>query len=100
MNAIALYGFAAGVVATVNPCGFALPPAWFARQMVAYEDRPASERMLRAMLGGLAVSLGFITVFLLAGAVLDSDALWLRLVLADTMWLTGLRLPGLTPVES
>jgi len=39
MSTLIIYGFTAGAVATVNPCGIALLPAWFARQMASYVDR-------------------------------------------------------------
>jgi len=47
MSSLVIYGFTAGAVATVNPCGFALLPAWFAREMATHEGRPAAERMIR-----------------------------------------------------
>ena len=42
MNSALIFAFTAGVVATVNPCGFALLPAWFAQQFAGKEgDSPA-----------------------------------------------------------
>jgi cytochrome c-type biogenesis protein len=70
MISLAVYGFTAGAVATVNPCGFALLPAWFAREMATHEGRPAAERLLRAIGSGGLVSLGFVSIFATASALL------------------------------
>ena len=113
MNSLATYAFAAGAVATVNPCGFALLPAWFARGMAAHADRPAAERLVRSVLSGGAVSLGFVTIFAIAGVIFASGAGWvgpalpwigivlgLGLALVGAGWVTGTRLPGLPYVAA
>lgn len=107
MTSLILYGFTAGAVATVNPCGFALLPAWFARGIAAHGDRPLAVRIVRSVLAGLAVSLGFVAIFAAAGLVFASGAAWLgpalpwvgvvlglALSLIGASWLAGLRLPG------
>lgn len=107
MTSLILYGFTAGAVATVNPCGFALLPAWFAREIAANGDQPLAVRLLRAVLAGGAVSLGFVAVFIVSGLIFAVGAAWLGRVLPSvgvalglalaaigTVWLTGLRLPG------
>ncbi len=113
MSAFIIYSFAAGAVSTVNPCGFALLPVWFGRQMVAFQDRPKPERLLRATLAGALVSGGFVVVFLIASAVLASGAMWLGsalpyigaslgviLALVGLSWLFDLRLPGVPVVRT
>lgn len=113
MNSLILYGFTAGAVATVNPCGFALLPAWFAREMAAHADRPVVERFVRSVLAGAAVSLGFVAIFAIAGLILASGASWLGpalpwigvtlglgLTLIGALWVLNLRLPGSGVVEA
>lgn len=92
--------FAAGMVATVNPCGFAMLPAylgWF----ISGDDgdgraRPATTAtVLRAMLVAAVVASGFVAVFGTAGALLS----WFSVSLYSvTPWVTiliGLALVGL-----
>jgi cytochrome c biogenesis protein CcdA len=63
-----LLAFSAGMVATVNPCGFAMLPAYLA-YFLGLDDRSGSPRagVLRALAVGLSVSAGFLAVFLLLG---------------------------------
>ena len=113
MSSLVIYGFTAGAVATVNPCGFALLPAWFAREMAAHEDRPATERLIRATGSGGLVSLGFVSIFVVAGALLAAGSEWLgpalpwigvilgtTLALIGISWIASIRLPGLPVVET
>jgi len=113
VNSLILYSFTAGAVATVNPCGFALLPAWFAREMAVHADRPRAERLARSVLAGAAVSLGFVAIFVIAGVILASGASWLGpalpwigitlglgLALIGALWVVGARLPGLPVVDA
>lgn len=113
MNSLILYGFTVGAVATVNPCGFALLPAWYARGMAAHAGRPLSERLIRSVLAGGAVSLGFVVIFVVAGLLLAAGVQWLGpalpwigitlglgLALVGALWVLGARLPGLPVVET
>lgn len=66
------YAFAAGMVATVNPCGVLLLPS-----LVAYylgserpEDVPPAQRATRALLLGMMATLGFVAVFGVVGGVI------------------------------
>lgn len=64
--------FTAGLVATVNPCGFAMLPAYLA-YFLGLDDagglsRPAA--LGRALTIGVVVSAGFLVVFGLVGAVI------------------------------
>ncbi|MDP8951748.1 MAG: cytochrome c biogenesis protein CcdA [Actinomycetota bacterium] len=70
------YAFGAGMVAAVNPCGFAMLPAYLSLYLGAKEDdfakRSSVARMLRALLVGATVSSGFILLFGLAGIVISA----------------------------
>jgi cytochrome c-type biogenesis protein len=64
------------MVAAVNPCGFAMLPAYLSLYLGAEEEgfaeRSAVRRALRALLVGLIVSMGFVAVIALAGAVISA----------------------------
>ena len=71
MSAALAVAFAAGMVATVNPCGFAMLPAYLSYFIGIDDDRTAQEGVLRnALIVGGVVSLGFLIVFGLAGIVI------------------------------
>ncbi len=103
-----LVSFSAGLVAAVNPCGFALLPAYLGL-LVLGEDAPTRARALtRALSTSAVMTIGFVAVFLLFGLVISPVASsaqrhlpWLTLVLgltlaiAGTWLLAGRRLPGL-----
>jgi cytochrome c-type biogenesis protein len=63
--------FAAGMVAAVNPCGFAMLPAYLSLYLGSDEggfaEESAVRRVLRALVVGLVVSSGFVLLFGLAG---------------------------------
>jgi cytochrome c biogenesis protein CcdA len=93
--------FGAGVLSTLNPCGFALLPAYVSyavEQQVSAADRklPGWQHLLRGGLLGLPLAAGFLLVFLVAGGAL---ALGGRLLVHLFPWLailvgTGLVLLG------
>ncbi|MBQ1076183.1 cytochrome c biogenesis protein CcdA [Micromonospora sp. C31] len=109
------YGLAvgAGLLAAVNPCGFALLPAYLS--MLVLGDEPAAERGLLAPIGRAvaltgAMTLGFVAVFgafgLLAAPAADAVArhlpwvsilIGLALVAAGGWLLAGRQLPAFTP---
>ncbi len=65
--------FTAGLVATVNPCGFAMLSAylsWYVGAEGGPGDQPSTlaVRLGRALLVGAAVSVGFLIVFVATGA--------------------------------
>jgi cytochrome c-type biogenesis protein len=82
--------FGAGVLSTLNPCGFALLPAYVSytvKQHVSAAPgcRPSSwSQLLRGGLLGLALAAGFVLVFLVATGVL---ALGGRLLVQLFPWL-------------
>jgi cytochrome c-type biogenesis protein len=71
-----LLALAAGALAAVNPCGFALLPAYLSLLVL---DEGASRRRAvgRALLLTLAMTAGFVGVFGLVGAVLAPAMSWL-----------------------
>lgn len=70
------WAFAAGMVASVNPCGFFMLPAYVSYQLSAANDTPrhvaAMRRLIQALLLGLAATAGFIVVMGAAGAVIGA----------------------------
>jgi len=89
-----LLALAAGVLAAVNPCGFALLPAYLS--LLVLDDGTARRRAVgRALLLTLGMTAGFVGVFGLVGAVLTPAVGWLP---ARLPWFTmgfGLLLFGL-----
>lgn len=74
--ALLSYVFVAGMVATVNPCGFAMLPAyltWFTRAEGHRGFSPVV-RVQKAVLAGLATTGGFVVVFAAAGALVQNGA--------------------------
>ena len=65
-----------GMVATVNPCGFAMLPAYLA-YFLGVDDRDAVPRATVATALGVAaaVAAGFLTVFALAGLAVELTSL-------------------------
>lgn len=69
MTGAFVFAFAAGMVATVNPCGFAMVPAYLS-MFLTDGDQPAERSGLVAGLRiGLWVTAGFVATFSLVGAV-------------------------------
>ncbi len=66
--------FGAGMVATVNPCGFAMLPAYlgFFVGSDTDEERPLADRLRRALVVSGAMTLGFVTVFGLVGFLVQA----------------------------
>jgi len=79
MNAVAVllpfgYSFGAGMVSTVNPCGFSLLPAYLSLYLGGQDEGTASSHPLirggKALLIGTAVTLGFSVLFSLVGMII------------------------------
>ena len=72
MNAPLALALTAGMVAAVNPCGFALLPAYIGLFVGSVEaDTPVPKRLARAGASAVAVTAGFVVVFSVAGVILD-----------------------------
>jgi cytochrome c-type biogenesis protein len=95
------FAFTAGLVATLNPCGFAMLPAYLSYFMGLDEaaDGPAVRRGTPALKVGGVVSAGFLLVFGLAGILITAgvqavvDALpWVALLVGVGVIVLGLLL--------
>ncbi len=103
------YAFGAGMVAAVNPCGFALLPAYLALYLGGHEaDRTRSSGLVVLALAarvGLTMSAGFTVLFAVAGLLLGVAATalvrlfpWVGLVVGVSLVALGARLAGGTMV--
>jgi len=67
------FAFSAGLLATVNPCGFIMLPAFVSYQLGARDEafatRPLPARLVRAGLVAAVVTAGFLGVFAAVGLV-------------------------------
>lgn len=63
--------FSAGMLATVNPCGFAMLPAYLSYFLGREDDAQVSpaRNVLRGLMVGFALTAGFITVFGVFGVI-------------------------------
>ena len=90
------YAFGAGMIAAVNPCGFAMLPAYLSLYLGAREDDfaelPKMGRMLRALLVGATVSSGFVLLFGLAGIIISAGGNALLKVMPSLGFLIGVAL--------
>ena len=97
------YAFGAGMVAAVNPCGFALLPAYLALYLGTASSeassRPWPQQVTRALSISSTMTLGFLVVFGLAGLLLawGTSALarylpWLGLLIGLLLIVAGSRL--------
>lgn len=95
------YSFGAGMVASVNPCGFAMLPAYLSLLLGVhangFQDHSAVERGLRGLVVGTMVTAGFVTLFgvvgalvALGGSFLVGAMPWLALVVGSALVLLGL----------
>lgn len=92
--------FTSGMVATFNPCGFAMLPAYLGTFLGLDDDSPdAASRILRALAVGGALTAGFVVVFGLLGIGLSSiESIFEVQVESKLPWITiviGLGLVGL-----
>jgi len=100
------FAFIAGTVASANPCGFALLPAYVARQLApGAEPSHRSDALARALAVGALTTVGFLLVFGSLGTAITLGLQWLTrvvpwlalaigvlLVLAGIAVLTGRRI--------
>jgi cytochrome c biogenesis protein CcdA len=68
------YSFGAGMVSTVNPCGFSMLPAYLSLYLGNRGDGTASSHIIlrggKALLIGTAVTLGFTVLFSFVGVII------------------------------
>jgi cytochrome c biogenesis protein CcdA len=104
--------FSAGLLAAINPCGFVLLPTYLVYFLGMENLRPGAERasVLRALKVSLAVSAGFMSIFVIIGAVTKLSTNWfvekaqwvslaigVGLIVLGIAMLFGYRLPFTTP---
>jgi cytochrome c biogenesis protein CcdA len=99
--------FATGMVATINPCGFAMLPAYLS-YFLGMEDRSTSAAagVRRALAVGLSVSAGFLLVFGLMGILITEFGLriedklpWVTIVIGVVLMGLGIAMVrGFEPV--
>ncbi len=110
------YAFSAGMVATVNPCGIAMLPAYISYYLATEEDISTHDvrHLWRALLVGTVVAAGFVVLFAVAGVfvslgayVLMTATPWIGLSIGVALTLLGiwlfagnrLRVPGLPHLQ-
>ncbi len=87
MSGAVAFAFAAGALSTVNPCGFAVLPAFLAYYLGQQADAgpvPLATRVARGVGAGAALSAGFAAVFTVAGLLLAAG---LRLIIGAVPWM-------------
>lgn len=92
--------FTAGMVATVNPCGFAMLPAYLSFFLgLEGADTDARAGVARALAVGAAVTLGFVVVFTTIGALISHLSLaveqwfpWLTIAVGVGVFALGVAL--------
>jgi len=104
MNGLLAFAFGAGMLSTVNPCGFALLPAFLAYNLgsdpapTPASGTPSSavgRRVINGLTAGALVSVGFAAVFTLTGLLV---AVGLRSIIGAVPWaavIIGILLVGL-----
>ncbi|MEW2473616.1 cytochrome c biogenesis protein CcdA [Micromonospora gifhornensis] len=109
MEATLLLALTAGMLGAVNPCGFAMLPAYLSLLVAGATDTRGAVR--RALTAAAALTVGYVVVFGAFGLALAPVAGWLRprlpwftvglgllLVLLGCWLLAGRRLPTLRPL--
>ncbi|MCE2763420.1 MAG: cytochrome c biogenesis CcdA family protein [Ilumatobacteraceae bacterium] len=111
MNDRLWLSFGSGLLAAVNPCGFVLLPTYL-MYFLGVTGRPGTQRasVHRALIVGSALSAGFMSVFLLVGAItrlftdyINQNAKYVALLIGVALFvmgvamLAGWRLPYTTP---
>ncbi|MEY2446404.1 MAG: cytochrome c-type biosis protein [Ilumatobacteraceae bacterium] len=90
--------FTAGLLAVMNPCGFVLLPTYLVYFLGMDNLRPGAERapMLRAVKVSVAVSAGFMSIFVVIGAITKlstgwfvQKAHWVALLIGIAMFALG-----------
>lgn len=91
--------FTAGMIATVNPCGFVMLPAYlgFFLGIGTGEDDRTEAPIGRALVVGAVVSAGFLSLFAVAGAIVSWTTVavakyspWLTVVIGAALAIGGL----------
>jgi len=92
------YAFAAGMVASVNPCGILMLPSYSLYQLGSEETaapRHPVRMVLRALRLTMAITAGFTAIFGLVGAVIAAGGRWLLTLFPFAGLLIGAAMLGL-----
>lgn len=93
------YAFAAGMVASVNPCGFFLLPSYISYHLgteeAGFYESPTFVRAFRALLLGGVATLGFVVLFAAVGAIIAAGGRWLITVFPYAGVAIGVAMIGL-----
>ena len=73
-NTLLTLAFTAGLLAPVNPCGFALLPAYLTHTAAARPGAALPERLLRSLAAGAALAGGFALTLSAAGLAISAGA--------------------------
>jgi cytochrome c-type biogenesis protein len=84
MNGLLTLAFTAGLLAPVNPCGFALLPAYLGYTATDQAEKPVSRRLARALGVGAALGVGFAVTLGAAGLAISAGA---HLIVSAAPWL-------------
>jgi cytochrome c biogenesis protein CcdA len=75
------YAFAAGIVASVNPCGFLMLPTYISyhlgTQEEGYYQQPVVQRATKALALGLVATAGFLAILLVVGSIISAGGQWM-----------------------
>jgi cytochrome c-type biogenesis protein len=95
-NTLLTLAFTAGLLAPVNPCGFALLPAYLTHTAATRPGAALPERLLRSLAAGAALAAGFALTLSAAGPItagahqLIRAAPWLGFTVGVLLALLGL----------
>ena len=95
------YSLLLGMLAAVNPCGFVLLPAYLVSYLSVDDSSGPAVRVRRSLVVGGSVSVGFLAVFIVVGAVsrlftgwLATNAKYAALVIGLGLMVVGVRMLG------
>jgi len=90
------YAFAAGMVASVNPCGALMLPSYIFFQLGTEGAQPSVlERLLKALRIAIATTAGFTAIFGVVGVVVSAGGRWLSSLFPFAGLIVGLVMLGL-----
>ena len=90
------YAFAAGMVASVNPCGVLMLPSYILSQLKTEGANPsAARRALKGLLIAFVVTSGFIVIFAAVGGLIVTGGRWLITAFPYAGLLIGAAMVGL-----
>jgi len=93
------YAFAAGMVASVNPCGFFMLPSYVSYQLgteeAGFYEVPAVRRVFKALLLGGVATIAFVSVFASVGGIVATGGYWLVRVFPYAGVAMGVAMAGL-----